>query len=89
MTSLAYYPKPYFKYKNSSSDGTLLTGSPHTIHNIIPVARKGYKVICKKCKKVTTFLSGEPSFIVDSAPIARGGNVTSCGVKLIASQQTF
>ena len=89
MTSLAYYPKPYFKYKNSSSDGTLLTGSPHTTHNGIPISRKGDKVICKKCKKVTTILTGDPSFIVDGAPIARGGDVTSCGAKLIASQQSF
>jgi len=44
-------------------------------------------VICKKCKKVTTIVSGDASFIVDGAPIARGGDVTSCGAKLIASQQ--
>ncbi|WP_446737533.1 PAAR domain-containing protein [Psychrobacter sp. M9-54-1] len=27
-----------------------------TTHNGIPVARKGDKVVCKKCKKVTTIL---------------------------------
>ena len=89
MTSLAYYPKPYFKYKTSSSDWTVITGSPHTTHNGIPVARKGDQVMCKKCKKMTTIVSGDASFIVDGAPIARGGDVTSCGAKLIANQQAF
>jgi len=73
----------------TSHGGTVISGSPHTTHNGIPVARKGDKVICKKCKKVTTILSGDASFIVDGAPIARGGDVTSCGAKLIANQQSF
>ena len=73
----------------TSHGGTVISGSPHTTHNGIPISRKGDKVICKKCKKVTTILSGDASFIVDGAPIARGGDVTSCGAKLIASQQSF
>ena len=73
----------------TSHGGTVISGSPHTTHNGIPVARKGDKVICKKCKKVTTIVSGDDSFIIDGAPIARGGDVTSCGAKLIANQQSF
>ena len=73
----------------TSHGGTVISGSPRTTHNGIPVARKGDKVICKKCKKVTTIVSGDASFIVDGAPIARGGDVTSCGAKLIAIQQSF
>ena len=73
----------------TSHGGTVLTGSPHTTHNGIPVARKGDQVMCKKCKKMTTIVSGDASFIVDGAPIARGGDVTSCGAKLIANQQAF
>lgn len=69
--------------------GTVITGSPHTTHNGVQVSRKGDKVICRKCKKVTTILTGDPTFIVDGAPIARGGDVTSCGAKLIAIQQSF
>lgn len=69
--------------------GKVITGSPHTTHNGIPISRKGDKVICKKCKKVTTILTGDASFIVDGAPIARAGDVTSCGAKLIAVQQSF
>ena len=38
---------------------------------------------------MATIVSGDASFIVDGAPIARGGDVTSCGAKLIASQQSF
>ena len=73
----------------TSHGGTVISGSAHTTHNGIPVARKGDKVICKKCKKVTTIIGGDASFIIDGAPIARGGDVTSCGAKLIASQQAF
>ena len=73
----------------TSHGGTVISGSPHTTHNGIPISRKGDKVVCKKCKKVTTILTGDPSFIVDGAPIARGGDVTSCGAKLIAVQQSF
>ncbi len=73
----------------TSHGGTVITGSPHTTHNGIPVARKGDKVMCKKCKKMTTIVSGDASFIVDGAAIARGGDVTSCGAKLIAIQQAF
>lgn len=69
--------------------GTVITGSPHTTHNGVQVARKGDKVMCKKCKKVTTILTGDPTFVIDGSPIARGGDVTSCGAKLIATQQSF
>ena len=69
--------------------GEVITGSPHTTHNGVQVSRKGDKVLCKKCKKVTTILTGDPTFIIDGAPIARGGDITSCGAKLIAIQQSF
>lgn len=69
--------------------GTVISGSPHTTHNGIPVARKGDKVSCKKCKKVVTIATGDPSFIIDGSPIARAGDVTSCGSKLVAIQQAF
>ncbi len=69
--------------------GKVITGSPYTTHNGVQVSRKGDKVLCKKCKKVTTIMTGDPSFIVDGAPIARGGDITSCGAKLIAIQQSF
>lgn len=69
--------------------GTVITGSPHTTHNGIPVARKGDKVVCKKCKKVVTILTGDSTFIVDGQPIARHGDITSCGSKLISIQQSF
>ena len=59
----------------------VISGSPHTTHNGIPISRKGDKVICKKCKKVTTILTGDASFIVDGAPIARAGDVTKGSLK--------
>lgn len=69
--------------------GEVISGSSHTTHNGIPISRKGDKVICKKCKKLTTILTGDSSFIIDGAPIARAGDVTSCGARLIAVQQSF
>lgn len=69
--------------------GKVITGSPYTMHNGVQVSRKGDKVICRKCKKLTTILTGDPTFIVDGAPIARDGDVTSCGAKLIAIQHSF
>ena len=38
---------------------------------------------------MTVIVSGDASFVIDGAPIARGGDVTSCGAKLIANQQAF
>ena len=73
----------------TSHGGTVISGSPHTTHNGIPVARKGDKVQCKKCKKVVTIVTGDPSFVIDGAPVARDGDITSCGAKLIAVQQAF
>lgn len=67
----------------------VISRSPHTTHNSIPISRKGDKVICKKCKKLTTILTGDASFIVNGAPIARAVDVISCGAKLIAVQQSF
>jgi len=69
--------------------GTVISGSPHTTHNGIPIARVGDKVMCKKCKKITTIVSGDAAFVIDGAPIARAGDTTSCGAKLVAVQQSF
>lgn len=69
--------------------GEVMSGSPHSTNNGKPISRKGDKVVCKKCRKLTTILTGDPSFVVDGAPIARAGDVTSCGAKLIAVQQSF
>ena len=63
--------------------GKVISWSPQTTHNSIPISRKGDKTICKKCKKLTTILTGDTSFIVDGAPIARAGDVTSCGSAVV------
>ena len=73
----------------TSHGGTVITGSPQTTHNGVPIARKGDKVMCKKCEKVVTIITGDPAFVIDGAPVARAGDMTSCGSKLIAVQQAF
>ena len=45
--------------------------------------------MCKKCKKVVTIATGDPTLMIDGAPIARAGDVTTCGSKLIANQQAL
>ena len=64
----------------TSHGGTVISGSPHTTHNGIPVSRVGDKVLCKTCKKVVTMATGDPSYIVDGSPIARHGDITTCGL---------
>src|SRR5690606_11435972 len=83
-TSIVCCPK--YKALSVAAWSSLAHHSPHTTHNGIPFSRKGDKVICKE---VITIVIGDASFIVDGAPIARGGDVTSCGAKLIANQQSF
>ena len=73
----------------TSRGGTVISGSPYTTHNGIPVCRVGDKVLCKTCKKVVTIATGDPSYIVDGSPIARHGDITTCGSKLIAIQHSF
>lgn len=69
--------------------GTVISGSAPTTHNGIPVARIADKVLGKKCKKVVSIATGDPCYIVDGSPIASHGDLTSCGSKLIAIQQSF
>lgn len=73
----------------TSHGGTVISGSAHTLHNGIPVARIGDKVSCKKCKKIVTIVKGDSSYVVDGQPIARHGDLTDCGSKLLAIQQAF
>ena len=62
--------------------GEVLSGSPHTTHNGIAVSRKGDKVLCKKCKKMTTILTGDPSFIVDGALLPEKAMLLAAGLPL-------
>lgn len=61
---------------------TTVTTMGHT------VARIGDKVWCPKCKKMTTIISGDPTFIIMGQPVAYEGCYTSCGAQLVSIQQS-
>lgn len=43
------------------------------------VARVGDKVICHRCKKAGHILTGSHTHLIDGRPIARLGDLTTCG----------
>lgn len=51
-------------------------------------ARIGDKVWCQKCRKMTTIISGDPTFIIMGQPVAYEGCYTSCGAQLVSVQQS-
>ena len=60
-----------------------------TLRTVLLSLVRAIKSCAKNAKKMTVIVSGDASFVVDGAPIARGGDMTSCGAKLITSQQAF
>lgn len=44
--------------------GTVISGSSQTTHNGIPTVQVGDKVICKKCKKITTMSSTISKYLI-------------------------
>lgn len=74
------------KGDKTSHGGTVLEGfEDYTIQGK-PVAAKGHKVKCPKCKGVYPIVQGYDGLIVDGKPVALEGFKTACGAKLIASQ---
>ena len=71
----------------TSHGGTVLEGSAFSMTNGRRIARLGDKVYCPHCKRTTSIIEGDPTMVVDGAPVALEGGKTSCGAVLIASQQ--
>jgi uncharacterized Zn-binding protein involved in type VI secretion len=67
--------------------GTVVSASQFTDTSGKPWARVGDQVVCKRCKKVTTIVTGDATMVVDGAPVARHGDLTSCGARLMAGSQ--
>lgn len=57
----------------------------------VSLARVGDAVTCpmKGHGGVTKIVTGDATCIIDGKPVARDGDVTACGAKLIASLQNF
>ena len=49
------------------------------------IARVGDKVVCPRCKKVGTILTGRQSHLIGGRPIACVGDLTTCGPILTGS----
>lgn len=70
----------------TSHGGTVLAGSPFSDCDGKPIARIGDMVACPKCNGVFPILQGDPSNIIDGAPVTYHGCKTACGAVLISSQ---
>ncbi|KQV80589.1 hypothetical protein ASD15_11610 [Massilia sp. Root351] len=66
--------------------GAVVEASPHSDSGGIPIARIGDKVVCP-LHGAMVIVTGDASMLVDGKPVARQGDMTSCGATLIASQQ--
>jgi uncharacterized Zn-binding protein involved in type VI secretion len=49
-------------------------------------ARKGDMVSCRRCGGIFAIAQGDPSLVVDGAPVAYHGYKVTCGAMLISSQ---
>jgi uncharacterized Zn-binding protein involved in type VI secretion len=47
----------------------------------------GDKVVCPRCKKVGTILTGSHTHLIEGRPIARLGDLTTCGPILTGSHR--
>lgn len=70
----------------TSHGGSVLAGSPFSDCDGKPIARVGDMVSCPRCKGVFPIAQGDPSNIIDGAPVAYHGCKTACGATLISSQ---
>jgi uncharacterized Zn-binding protein involved in type VI secretion len=68
--------------------GKVLEGEPTFTVDDVPVAQVGHLVTCPKCKggpfPITT---GAPNFSVHGRALARHGDETACGARLISGQK--
>lgn len=71
----------------TSHGGTVVGAAPTTDTHDKRIARVGDQVTCpKKGHGPTVIVTGDPTMIVDGAPVARHGDLCACGAVLIASQ---
>jgi uncharacterized Zn-binding protein involved in type VI secretion len=72
----------------TSHGGVVIEASPTTTSGDIAVARMGDKTSCPLPGHGSNpIAAGDATCIVDGKPVARHGDPTACGAKLIASQQ--
>ncbi|TAK93509.1 MAG: hypothetical protein EPO09_12410 [Aquabacterium sp.] len=80
--------RPFIVLGDSTDHGGVVVGSTVTTDTHGKrLARVGDQVTCpKKGHGTTVIVTGDPTMIVDGAPVARHGDKCACGATLIASQ---
>ncbi|WP_374258128.1 PAAR domain-containing protein [Aquabacterium sp.] len=80
--------RPFIVIGDQTDHGGVVVGSTQTTDTFGKrLARVGDQVTCpKKGHGTTVIVTGDPTMIVDGAPVARHGDKCACGATLIASQ---
>lgn len=73
----------------TTGGGRVITGSPATDIEGMPVARVGDKATCPKHQRVATIVSGDATLTFEGQPVARHGDRLSCGCSLMAGKQSL
>ncbi|MDH5823775.1 PAAR domain-containing protein [Luteimonas sp. RD2P54] len=71
----------------TSSGGRVLTGSPFTDIDGVPVARVTDQATCPQHKGAFPILDGDPTLVVDGQPVALHGSTLACGCKVLSAKQ--
>lgn len=80
--------RPFIVLGDRTDHGGVVIGSTQTTDTFGQrLARVGDQVTCpKKGHGTTVIVTGDPTMIVDGAPVARHGDKCACGATLISSQ---
>lgn len=71
----------------TSSGGTVVTGSPFTDIEGMPVSRVTDQATCPRHKGAYPIVDGDPTMIVDGQPVALHGSSLACGCKVLSARQ--
>ena len=71
-----------------SGGGSVITGSPHTDIDGLPVARVGDKATCPTHKGIFPIITGDSTLIIDGNAVARHGDKLACGCSLFSGKQS-
>lgn len=71
----------------TSSGGSVITGSPFTDIDGIPVARVNDQATCPRHKGAFPIVDGDSTMIVDGQPVALHGSSLACGCKVLSANQ--
>ena len=70
-----------------SGGGAVITGSPHTDIDGLPVARVSDKATCPTHKGIFPIITGDETLIIDGKAVARHGDKLACGCSLFSGKQ--